>query len=141
MYSKNDYRYYLEHRLEESDDYLAHYGVKGMKWKHHKVPKLGLYELNKMQRADQDAFYAKNSGESEKHLKEYRKAKKAYSKTLLGKADKKTHGLASAPIRVHNQRKRRASEKRHQEYEAWRKAGMPSRKKSKSIFGHNTTIR
>lgn len=35
MYSKNDYRYYLEHRLEESDDYLAHYGVKGMKWKHH----------------------------------------------------------------------------------------------------------
>ena len=36
MYSKNDYRYYLEHRLEESDDYLAHYGVKGMKWKHHK---------------------------------------------------------------------------------------------------------
>lgn len=36
MYSRNDYRYYLEHRLEESDDYLAHYGVKGMKWKHHK---------------------------------------------------------------------------------------------------------
>lgn len=37
MYSKNDYRYYLEHRLEESDDYLAHYGVKGMKWRKHKV--------------------------------------------------------------------------------------------------------
>ena len=36
MYSKNDYRYYLEHRLEESDDYLAHYGVKGMKWHKHK---------------------------------------------------------------------------------------------------------
>ena len=35
MYSKNDYRYYLEHRLEESDDYLAHYGVKGMKWRRH----------------------------------------------------------------------------------------------------------
>ena len=35
MYSNNDYRYYLEHRLAESDDYLAHYGVKGMKWKHH----------------------------------------------------------------------------------------------------------
>lgn len=33
MYSKNDYRYYLEHRLAESDDYLAHYGIKGMKWK------------------------------------------------------------------------------------------------------------
>ena len=37
MYSKNDYRYYLEHRLEESDDYLAHYGVKGMKWRKHKT--------------------------------------------------------------------------------------------------------
>lgn len=35
MYSKNDYRYYLEHRLAESNDYLAHYGVKGMKWKQH----------------------------------------------------------------------------------------------------------
>lgn len=36
MYGKNDYRLYLEHRLAESNDYLAHYGVKGMKWKHRK---------------------------------------------------------------------------------------------------------
>lgn len=36
MYSKNDYRYYLENQLIRSDDYLAHYGVKGMKWKQHK---------------------------------------------------------------------------------------------------------
>lgn len=35
MYSKNDYRYYLEHRMAE-ENYLAHYGVKGMKWKHRK---------------------------------------------------------------------------------------------------------
>lgn len=35
MYSKNDYRYYLEHRMAE-ENYLAHYGVKGMKWKHKK---------------------------------------------------------------------------------------------------------
>lgn len=35
MYSKNDYRYYLEHRMAE-ENYLAHYGVKGMKWKVHK---------------------------------------------------------------------------------------------------------
>ena len=32
MYSRNDYRYYLEHQLMMSDDYLAHYGVLGMKW-------------------------------------------------------------------------------------------------------------
>ena len=35
MYSKNDYRYYLEHRMSE-ENYLAHYGVPGMKWKHKK---------------------------------------------------------------------------------------------------------
>lgn len=32
MYSKNDYRYYLEHQLLTSDGYLAHHGVLGMKW-------------------------------------------------------------------------------------------------------------
>lgn len=32
MYSKNDYRYYLEKQLVHSEDFLAHYGVKGMKW-------------------------------------------------------------------------------------------------------------
>lgn len=36
MYSKNDYRYYLENQLMHSDDMLAHYGIKGMKWKKHK---------------------------------------------------------------------------------------------------------
>ena len=35
MYSKNDYRYYLENQLAHSNDFLAHYGVKGMKWKQH----------------------------------------------------------------------------------------------------------
>lgn len=34
MYSKNDYRYYLDNQLAHSDDFLAHYGVKGMRWKH-----------------------------------------------------------------------------------------------------------
>lgn len=36
MYSKNDYRYYLEHRMAE-ENYLAHYGVKGMKWRNRRV--------------------------------------------------------------------------------------------------------
>ena len=38
MYSKNDYRYYLENQLARSDDFLAHYGVKGMKWRKRKGP-------------------------------------------------------------------------------------------------------
>jgi len=37
MYSKNDYRYYLENQLVHSNDFLVHYGVKGMKWKQHKA--------------------------------------------------------------------------------------------------------
>lgn len=37
MYSKNDYRYYLEHQLMDSDDFLAHYGVKGMKWRNRRA--------------------------------------------------------------------------------------------------------
>ena len=36
MYSKNDYRYYLENKIIHSDDFLAHYGVKNMKWGKHK---------------------------------------------------------------------------------------------------------
>ena len=32
MYSKNDYRYYLEHQLFTSGGYLEHYGVTGMHW-------------------------------------------------------------------------------------------------------------
>lgn len=38
MYSKNDYRYYLENQLAHSDDFLAHYGVRGMKWRKRKGP-------------------------------------------------------------------------------------------------------
>ena len=48
MYSKNDYRYYLENQLMHSDDFLAHYGVKGMKWRKHlkraAIPKDLTYE-------------------------------------------------------------------------------------------------
>ena len=35
MYSKNDYRYYLEHRMSE-ENHIAHFGIKGMKWRNRK---------------------------------------------------------------------------------------------------------
>lgn len=46
MYSKNDYRFYLENQLIHSDDFLAHYGVKGMKWKKHLKSRYDVYEKN-----------------------------------------------------------------------------------------------
>lgn len=46
MYSKNDFRYYRENRLMHSDDFLAHYGVKGMKWKVRKINYGGYFEGN-----------------------------------------------------------------------------------------------
>ena len=46
MYSKNDYRYYLENQLMHSEDYLAHYGVKGMKWKQHLKKNYRVYNIS-----------------------------------------------------------------------------------------------
>ena len=48
MYSKNDYRYYLENQLAHSDDFLAHYGVKGMKWRKRKGPDQTSVDVNKI---------------------------------------------------------------------------------------------
>lgn len=77
MYSKNDYRYYLENQLMHSDDFLAHYGVKGMKWKKHlkagSVPKDLTYEKRKFDignteykdyRLDFDKHYDKDGSRS-----------------------------------------------------------------------------
>ena len=48
MYSKNDYRYYLENQLAHSDDFLAHYGVKGMKWRKRKGSDQTSIDVNKI---------------------------------------------------------------------------------------------
>lgn len=48
MYSKNDYRYYLENQLAHSDDFLAHYGVKGMKWRKRKGSDQTSVDVNKI---------------------------------------------------------------------------------------------
>lgn len=66
MYSKNDYRYYLEHRLSNSDDYLAHYGVKGMKWKKHLKKVLSKYaNFYKDSRSYNDGY---RDGGTSKHI-------------------------------------------------------------------------
>ena len=83
MYSRNDYRYYLERRLIESDDFLAHYGVKGMKWKNHKKKVQDIIQLsnNKINsvgelvnsQANDAGQFAKKTGKTIN-----KKAKKAY---------------------------------------------------------------
>lgn len=60
MYSKNDYRYYLENQLTYSDDFLAHYGVKGMKWKQHKKTQDSMV-YNSFRGADLGEAIAKSS--------------------------------------------------------------------------------
>ena len=82
MYSKNDYRYYLEHRLAQSDDFLAHYGVEGMKWKNRKR-KPDLYGNSLF-----DTYYGdvRRPGQVEKALDKY-KAKKT-ARELVNKTHK-----------------------------------------------------
>lgn len=72
MYSKNDYRYYLEHRMAE-ENYLAHYGVKGMKWHKHKNGDRGLlYKLfgEDIDRKAQSVFGGESSRNRTKHVRD-----------------------------------------------------------------------
>lgn len=98
MYSRNDYRYYLERQLYTSNDYLAHYGVMGMKWgvrhderraalvsKHEKNDaKISKYQskLNTVGAKKRDARAAKYQL---KQAKLDRKATKARSRLAKGK--------------------------------------------------------
>lgn len=134
MYSRNDYRYYLENRLMHSDDFLAHYGVKGMKWKHHK---LGVKELNTVIMRDQEAFYTPNGVDARRALRQGKKAQKAYDKTLLGKADKKTNGLATAPYRILRNKSRAKAEAKAREKRRNSNVIITERKNQKT--GEKTT--
>ncbi len=71
MYSKNDYRNYLEHRLMESDDYFAHFGIPGMKWrKHKKKAELAEADANKYRRwAKEDSTKELMSGSADGQYK------------------------------------------------------------------------
>lgn len=76
MYSKNDYRYYLEHRLAESNNYLAHYGVKGMKWKKHLANKVDSYLANKARNLGYGGTYYVNNDASGKTYSNMTQVKK-----------------------------------------------------------------
>lgn len=85
MYSKNDYRYYLENRLAHSDDFLAHYGVQGMHWGVRKDAYTRLSE----RRASNDAKIAKYKERLNTTGSKNRSAKAAKYKAKQDKYDKK----------------------------------------------------
>lgn len=85
MYSKNDYRYYLERQLIHSDDFLAHYGVVGMKWGVRKDAYTRLSE----RRASNDAKIAKYKEKLSTTGSKNRSAKAAKYKAKQDKYDKK----------------------------------------------------
>ena len=132
MYSKNDYRYYLENQLAHSDDYLAHYGVKGMKWRKHKV-RNSIFDPEVWKREDGDFKNGHKVEYSEAKLKPVKKSKAASKRYKTAKA---------------NTEKRAAIEKGRQE--SRKKQGVAEKrdaakwhKKSSYIdepFNHETTI-
>lgn len=87
MYGKNDYRYYLENQLAHSDDYLAHYGVKGMKWKQHLKKKFNdNYDVYKIS-GEHDVYGGRN-GQTKMGTVKYKErgieSKNAYKYVSVG---------------------------------------------------------
>lgn len=84
-----------------------------------KKTSLGVKELDTVINRDQEAFYAKNSQDSNRALRQKREAQKKYDKTVLGKVDKATNGLATAPYRtIRNKSRSRAEQKARETREA-----------------------
>ena len=109
MYSKNDYRYYLEHRASQSDDFLMHYGVKGMRWHKHLKRKFedvsGITARKEYEKAEETvdrskAFFRDHGGETDgqgrkamlggqmKAIVNSKNKKEEYDNTPLGKIEK-----------------------------------------------------
>lgn len=80
-----------------------------------KKTSLGVKELNTVINRDQEAFYTKNSQDANRALKQKREAQKKYDKTILGKADKATNGLATAPYRMLRNKARSRAEQESRE--------------------------
>ena len=108
MYSKNDYRYYLENQLTYSDDYLAHYGVKGMKWKQHQRSKLIDPRLRKLNQEwyntqiDQERGKQRTSDQYQKYIRQeqnrgYKRTVREHIKVEQEKGKKRTAQLKSSP--------------------------------------------
>ena len=132
MYSKNDYRYYLEHRLSNSDDYLAHYGVKGMKWNKRKAiqtiqdtgqfvsdkgflsyvdaekkSKKAASKLSKKMRMDEVGNVARKSAENAKMLRRKAPQIKAASRLLVAEAANAAESGIKGAIKTKRKKRRR----------------------------------
>ena len=128
MYSKNDYRYYLEHRLAQSDDFLAHYGIKGMKWKKKKGGSDAIEKLKRLHRENQFEVYENGN-------------------KLLKKADKRTKDNVIDQQYKGMRRTRRTNVRAEQEHRNKRTTTKPNmystNKKAKyedQKYNHHYTI-
>lgn len=131
MYSKNDYRYYLEHRLSYSDDYLAHYGVKGMKWNKRKAvqtiqdtgqfvsdkgflsyvdaekkSKKAASKLSKKMRMDEVGKVARKSAKNAKMLRRKAPQIKAASRLLVAEAANAAESGIKGAIKTKRKKRR-----------------------------------
>lgn len=131
MYSKNDYRYYLEHRLASSSDHLAHYGVKGMKWNKHKAiktiqdtgqfvsdkgflsyvdaekkSKKAASKLSKKMRMDEVGKVARKSAKNAKMLKRKAPQIKAASRLLAAEAANAAESGIKGAIKTKRKKRR-----------------------------------
>ncbi len=111
MYSKNDYRNYLEHRLMESDDFFAHYGIPGMRWHKKKkdakklsryYSKMANYDFNRavmeeMTGADKEFSKHTNAYDNTAYTdyRNYGKYNKALNKGIRDAAPILGYGLAN----------------------------------------------
>ncbi len=80
-----------------------------------KKTSLGIKELNSVINRDQEAFYANNSQDADRALRQKQAAQKKYDKTILGKADKATNGLATSPYRLLRNKARSNAEQKARE--------------------------
>lgn len=145
MYGKNDYRDYLEHRLAESDDFLAHYGVKGMKWRKRKNTTMALDQERGMKRTADLGYTPAGDGKTFYYSHNKRRKVQNYKPKRTQSVGTNTN---SVKTRIRDLARRRRAKSNAQksifDRSVWKRSkskGKKLSKKSNITVSHNTTIK